>query len=106
MKHEIVEKNIGLMIVLIILTISGGFLAEVVPLFFQKDVNAATFVIPSRSVRSVTRLSGMATTPLRASLFMTARSCGAPSAPVRIWPVLADATPMPGSASICTTRAA
>mgnify|MGYP003123762873 CR=1 FL=1 len=39
MKHEIVEKNIGLMIVLIILTISGGFLAEVVPLFFQKDVN-------------------------------------------------------------------
>lgn len=39
MKHEIVEKNIGLMIVLIILTISGGFLAEVVPLFFQKEVN-------------------------------------------------------------------
>src|SRR6056297_2980338 len=39
MKHEIVEKNIGLMIVLIILTISGGFLAEVVPLFFQKSVN-------------------------------------------------------------------
>ena len=39
MKHEIVEKNLGLMIVLIVLTISGGFLAEVVPLFFQKDVN-------------------------------------------------------------------
>ncbi len=39
MKHEIVEKNIGLMIVLIVLTISGGFLAEVVPLFFLKSVN-------------------------------------------------------------------
>ena len=39
MKHEIIEKNIGLMIVLIILTISGGFLAEVVPLFFLKSVN-------------------------------------------------------------------
>ncbi len=39
MKHDIVEKNIGLMIVLIILTISGGFLAEVVPLFFLKSVN-------------------------------------------------------------------
>ncbi|CAN0593178.1 unnamed protein product, partial [Ectocarpus sp. 12 AP-2014] len=39
MKHEIVEKNLGLMIVLIILTISGGFLAEVVPLFFSKDTN-------------------------------------------------------------------
>ena len=39
MKHEIVEKNIGLMIVFIVLTISGGFLAEVVPLFFLKEVN-------------------------------------------------------------------
>ena len=38
-KHELIEKNIGLMIVLIVLTISGGFLAEVVPLFFQKSVN-------------------------------------------------------------------
>ena len=39
MKHEIVEKNLGLMIVLIVLTISGGFLAEVVPLFFLKETN-------------------------------------------------------------------
>jgi len=39
MNHETVEKNIGLMIVLIILTISGGFLVEVVPLFFLKSVN-------------------------------------------------------------------
>jgi cytochrome c oxidase cbb3-type subunit 2 len=37
MKHEVVEKNLGLMIVLIILTISGGFLVEVVPLFFLKE---------------------------------------------------------------------
>ncbi len=39
MKHEIIEKNIGIMIVLIILTISGGFLAEVVPLFFIDETN-------------------------------------------------------------------
>ncbi|MDY6798506.1 MAG: cytochrome-c oxidase, cbb3-type subunit II, partial [Pseudomonadota bacterium] len=39
MKHEIVEKNLGLMIVLIILAISGGFLVEVVPLFFLKQTN-------------------------------------------------------------------
>ena len=39
MRHEIVEKNLGLMIVLIIFTISGGFLAEVVPLFFHQQVN-------------------------------------------------------------------
>ena len=34
-KHETVEKNIGLMILLIILVISGGGLAEIVPLFFS-----------------------------------------------------------------------
>ncbi len=39
MNHEIIEKNIGLMIVLIILTISGGFLVEVVPLFFLNETN-------------------------------------------------------------------
>ncbi|WP_165854963.1 cytochrome-c oxidase, cbb3-type subunit II [Marinobacter sp. JSM 1782161] len=39
MKHEVVEKNLGLMAVLIVLVISGGFLVEVVPLFFLKEVN-------------------------------------------------------------------
>lgn len=34
-KHETIEKNIGLMILLIILVISGGGLAEIVPLFFS-----------------------------------------------------------------------
>jgi cytochrome c oxidase cbb3-type subunit 2 len=35
MKHDIVEKNIGLMAVLILVVISFGGLAEIVPLFFQ-----------------------------------------------------------------------
>lgn len=35
--HEIVEKNIGVMILLIILTISVGGLVEIVPLFYQKS---------------------------------------------------------------------
>jgi cytochrome c oxidase cbb3-type subunit 2 len=35
--HELVEKNIGLMIVLIVLTISVGGLIEIVPLFYQKS---------------------------------------------------------------------
>jgi cytochrome c oxidase cbb3-type subunit 2 len=39
MNHDIVEKNIGLMIVLVILVISLGGLAEIVPLFFQASVN-------------------------------------------------------------------
>jgi len=38
-KHDIVEKNLGLMIVLIIVAISWGGLAEIVPLFFSKEVN-------------------------------------------------------------------
>lgn len=36
-KHETIEKNIGLMILLIILVISGGGLAEIVPLLFQSS---------------------------------------------------------------------
>ncbi|MFO1257576.1 MAG: cytochrome-c oxidase, cbb3-type subunit II [Gammaproteobacteria bacterium] len=35
MQHEVVEKNIGLMIVLILLVVSLGGLAEIVPLFYQ-----------------------------------------------------------------------
>jgi cytochrome c oxidase cbb3-type subunit II len=38
MNHEIIEKNLGLMIPLIIIVISFGFLVEVVPLFFTKEV--------------------------------------------------------------------
>ncbi|MDI1300427.1 MAG: cytochrome-c oxidase, cbb3-type subunit II [bacterium] len=35
--HEIVEKNVGLMMVLIVIAISFGGLVEIVPLFFQKE---------------------------------------------------------------------
>ncbi len=37
MQHEKVEKNLGLMTVLIVLAISFGGLVEIVPLFFIKD---------------------------------------------------------------------
>ncbi|MEC9482212.1 MAG: cytochrome-c oxidase, cbb3-type subunit II [Halomonas sp.] len=37
MRHEIVEKNVGLLAVLILVVISFGGLAEIVPLFFQKE---------------------------------------------------------------------
>ena len=39
MKHEIVEKNLEQMIVLIIFTIRGGFLADVFQLFFLDETN-------------------------------------------------------------------
>ena len=37
MWHETIEKNLGLLIVLIVVAISFGGLAEIVPLFFQKQ---------------------------------------------------------------------
>jgi len=37
MRHEDIEKNIGLMIVLIVVAISFGGLTEIVPLFFQEQ---------------------------------------------------------------------
>jgi cytochrome c oxidase cbb3-type subunit II len=37
MNHDIVEKRIGLMVVLIVIAISFGGLVEIVPLFFQKE---------------------------------------------------------------------
>tara|TARA_R110002110_G_C13469647_1_gene720034 strand:+ start:17632 stop:18246 length:615 start_codon:yes stop_codon:yes gene_type:complete len=41
MQHEKVEKNIGLMMVLIVIAISLGGLTEIVPLFFQKQTQEA-----------------------------------------------------------------
>ncbi len=37
MSHEVVEKNIGLMIILIVIVVSFGGLAEIVPLYFMED---------------------------------------------------------------------
>jgi cytochrome c oxidase cbb3-type subunit 2 len=38
-KHEIIEKNIGLMAVLMVLAVSVGGLVQIVPLFFQDVAN-------------------------------------------------------------------
>ncbi|MFK7976444.1 MAG: cytochrome-c oxidase, cbb3-type subunit II [Halioglobus sp.] len=37
MKHEVVEKNVGLMIILVIVALSLGTLVELVPLIFSKQ---------------------------------------------------------------------
>ena len=39
--HEIVEKNVGLMIILTLVAVSFGGLVEIVPLFFQKQTTPA-----------------------------------------------------------------
>ena len=36
-KHDVIERNIGLLIILCILTVSVGGLVEIVPLFFQRS---------------------------------------------------------------------
>ncbi|WP_036507412.1 MULTISPECIES: cytochrome-c oxidase, cbb3-type subunit II [Nitrincola] len=51
MKHETIEKNVGLMAVLIILVISGGGLAEIVPLFFKDSTTK-----PIEGMRTYTAL--------------------------------------------------
>lgn len=39
MKHEFIEKNVGLLAILIIIAISFGGLAQITPLMFQKETN-------------------------------------------------------------------
>jgi cytochrome c oxidase cbb3-type subunit 2 len=39
--HDLIERNVGLLLVLVILTISVGGLVEIVPLFFQKSTTVA-----------------------------------------------------------------
>ncbi|PKH04119.1 cytochrome-c oxidase, cbb3-type subunit II [Psychromonas sp. MB-3u-54] len=39
MKHEFIEKNVGLLAILIIIAISLGGLVEITPLLFQKETN-------------------------------------------------------------------
>ena len=51
MKHEAIEKNVFLMIVLIIVAISFGGLTEIVPLFFQKATT-----MPIEGLRPLTAL--------------------------------------------------
>ena len=51
MKHEFIEKNVGLLAVLIIVAISFGGLAQIVPLMFQDETNE-----PVASLRPYTAL--------------------------------------------------
>ncbi|WP_370315248.1 cbb3-type cytochrome c oxidase subunit II, partial [Thalassolituus sp.] len=39
MKHYTIEKNLPLMVVLIVVALSWGGLVEIVPLFFHEDTN-------------------------------------------------------------------
>ena len=51
MRHEVIEKNIGLMVVLVLCVISFGGLVEIVPLFYQ-----ASTTKPAPNLRPLTAL--------------------------------------------------
>lgn len=52
MSHEVVEKNIGLMMILIVIVISFGGLVEIVPLFFiQETTEPVAGVKPYSALR-------------------------------------------------------
>jgi cytochrome c oxidase cbb3-type subunit 2 len=51
LKHDTIEKNLGLMVILVIIVISGGGLAEIVPLFFQKQTT-----VPVEGLKPLTAL--------------------------------------------------
>ena len=55
MKHEIIEKNVGLMAILIIIAISFGGLAEIVPLFYSSQM---TQPVPGLKPYSALQLEG------------------------------------------------
>jgi hypothetical protein len=122
MRHEHIETNSGLMIVLILLVISIGGLVEIVPLFYINETiekvdgvrpytplelrgatstfaKAAICAIPSRSARSATSGCATATIRWRRNRSTTIRSSGVPSAPVPIWRGWAASTPTSGMCS-------
>ena len=39
MRHEVIEKNVGLLMILMVLAVSIGGLTQIVPLFFQDVTN-------------------------------------------------------------------
>ena len=51
LKHDTIEKNLGLMAILVIIVISGGGLAEIVPLFFQQQTT-----VPVEGLKPLTAL--------------------------------------------------
>ena len=66
MNHDTVEKNIGLMGVLIALVISFGGLAEIVPLYFQgAGTQPAPGIKPYEALRLAGRVTSRETAPPR-----------------------------------------
>jgi len=107
--HEKIEKNIGLFIVLTILTVSFGGLVEIVPLFFQHSTTAPAneLVKPYDPLRLAGRDIYIREGCYNWSLVSSStiiRSSGGPSVPGRIWRALVVAIRICGIAPTCSIR--
>lgn len=59
-RHELVEKNVGLLAILIVIAISFGALVEITPLIFQKQT---TEPVENLRVYSALEMEGRETHP-------------------------------------------
>ena len=121
--HDKIETNIGLMIILIIITVSIGGLVQIVPLFFQQSttepvaglepysplrlagrdvyVREGCYLCHSQMIRpfrAETERYGHFRSPANSST--TGHSSGARNAPVRTWRALVVVTAMNGTGYI------
>ncbi len=126
-KHEILEKNVGLLALFMVLAVSIGGLVQIVPLFFQQETTQ-----PVEGLKPYTALQlegrdiyiregcvgchSQMVRPFRAETeryghyspvkaYGITPSSGAPSVPARTWLVSALATLTIGTVRTCTTRA-
>ena len=59
MKHDKIERNIGLMLVLVMLAISAGGLVEIIPLFFLDTVEVSLHAPNTERPGATTRAAHM-----------------------------------------------
>lgn len=70
LKHEQIEKSVGLLIVLTLLVVSVGGLLEIVPLFFQKST---TTPVEGSSLTPPCRWPGVMSISVKAAICATRR---------------------------------
>ena len=58
MSHEVVEKNTGVLVILVLLVVSVAMLVEILPLFFLKDTTEPVGVFKERAPYNALQLEG------------------------------------------------
>ena len=58
MSHEVVEKNTGVLVILILLVVSAAMLVEILPLFFLKDTTEPVGVFKEKAPYDALQIEG------------------------------------------------